>query len=95
MRLLAFAFDLMVALIVLSQLVIPLLTGRSVFPMFRKQKREIDSNIVDVHDDIDNLHKQKELKELQEQRDALATEVVPKEDPTQPKPNEPTDGGQQ
>ena len=48
----------------ITQMILPIISGRKMFPMFRAKRNELEEKIVDLNEELHDVDLEKEAKEL-------------------------------
>jgi len=48
----------------ITQMILPIVSGRKMFPMFRAKRNEIEEKIVDLHEELYDANLEREAREL-------------------------------
>lgn len=82
LRLLEWIFGIIAVVLILTQILLPLITGSKLFPIFRSSRNSLENEIREIQEQLS----EKELKEhLEELRAKLKTPIGPTTPPTETK----------
>jgi uncharacterized protein HemX len=79
LELVEIGFTIVCLTVIVSQIIIPIILGKSLFPLFKKQTKDVDRKITKIKDELDVVEKEQErvdyLEQLTKERKELQSKI--------------------
>lgn len=79
LQLIEFGITVILLTFIVTQIIVPIILGRALFPLFKKEAKNIDRKVVEVREEIDIVTKEQErvdyLQRLQQEKEVLQAKV--------------------